>query len=302
MADMNTADPARLEDFAAAYARDPDGKHAAIAAGYAPSVAASTGMRLLRRPEVGAALAVHRQGHFDRVEEMGERLLAAAMVPAFADMRGLLDADGGLKPEGEIDGSLREGFRFYDPRKPLCQRRLLRVRRQGKLAALKFLGKYLRLFDAPAGDEGGPDAARGGFGRRARFAAEYTVDFNGCKAAVRAGYPAGNAANEASLLLKLPAIQGAVGAHARRRFARLGLTPERVLVEIGRVALASPRSWLDDDSRCRPLAEIDDDTLAALDWIDFGGDGRTVLKIRPLDRLAALELLARHYGLIDRYR
>ncbi len=103
-------------------------------------------------------------------------------------------------------------------------------------------------------------------------------------------------------MLKVPAIQGAIGAHARQRFARFGLSPERVLAEIGRVAFASVRSWLDGDGRCKPFAEIDDDTLAALEWIDIADDGRTVLKIRPLDRLFALELLAKHFGLIRRYR
>ncbi len=200
MAGMNTADTSRFADFVAEYARRPNAKQAASMAGYAPGGAARAGVRLLRRPDIGAALAVQRlDDHFDRVEQMGERLLAAAMAQAFADLRGLLDADGKLKPEGEIEGRLLDAFRLYDPRKPLCQGRMWRVRRHGKLAALKFLGKYLRLFDAPAGDERELDAASGGFGRRARFAAEYTVDFNGCKAAIRAGYPAGNAANEASI-------------------------------------------------------------------------------------------------------
>ncbi len=139
------------------------------------------------------------------------------------------------------------------------------------------------------------------FTRPARFAAEYLIDGNGVQAAIRAGYPRAGANSAATRLLNHPRVRADIAARSHERFARAGLTPERVLEEIARIAFAALPSFFGRDGRPLTLADMDDDMLAALSWADIDRDGRTVLAVQPLGKLFALDLLVRHFGLIGRY-
>ena len=132
--------------------------------------------------------------------------------------------------------------------------------------------------------------------RMARFAAEYAVDLNGNQAALRAGYaPKGR--NTASRLLANPDVQAAIAGRSQRLFARVELSAERVLDEIARVAFADLQGLYRGDGTLKDITEIDDDTLAgmAVDTVETPR-GRFV-RLRRLDKLAALALLGRHFKL-----
>jgi hypothetical protein len=94
------------------------------------------------------------------------------------------------------------------------------------------------------------------------FIQEYLVDFNGTQAAIRAGYSEKTARQQASRLLTNVAIGTAIEAGRKQALELVGLTAERILTEVAAVA----------------FAEVGE-------------------PIRPSDKLRALEMAGKHFGL-----
>ena len=67
------------------------------------------------------------------------------------------------------------------------------------------------------------------------FAREYLIDHNGTQAAIRAGYSAHTANEQASALLAKPNIRALVDAGTKKKAQKLELTAERVLADIIRL-------------------------------------------------------------------
>ncbi|WP_434513794.1 terminase small subunit [Dechloromonas sp. ARDL1] len=88
---------------------------------------------------------------------------------------------------------------------------------------------------------------------------------------------------------------------------RLAINNERILREIARLALFDPRSLFNDDGTPKPIAELDDDTAAAIAGLEvleeFEGSGKERVfvgytkKYKIADKNAALEKLCKHLGL-----
>ena len=133
--------------------------------------------------------------------------------------------------------------------------------------------------------------------REKRFVAEYAIDLNARAAARRAGYSETYA--RAAKLMQRPDIRGAVAEHQAPLLERAGITAERVLREVVRIAFADPRKLVHPDGRPRAVQELDDDTAAAVASIQFyeKPNGHRLLRIRLNDKISALVLLARHLGL-----
>ncbi len=68
--------------------------------------------------------------------------------------------------------------------------------------------------------------------RQQRFVEEYLVDLNATQAAIRAGYSAKSACEQASVLLRNPKVAAAVAARASRVTRKAEVTVERVLDEL----------------------------------------------------------------------
>ena len=100
--------------------------------------------------------------------------------------------------------------------------------------------------------------------RQARFVKEYLVDLNGTQAAIRAGYSPRTANEQSTRLLANVHIKAAVDAGAATQHAQLDLTAQKVLTELLGVGYAE---------------------VASTD-------------VRVSDKLRALELLAKHLGLL----
>ncbi len=100
--------------------------------------------------------------------------------------------------------------------------------------------------------------------RQVRFVAEYLVDMNGTQAAIRAGYSKHTAKEQAARLLTNVNVKAAVDAGAAKQHAQLDLTAQKVLTELLGVGYA---------------------TVKATD-------------VRVSDKLRALELLAKHLGIL----
>jgi phage terminase small subunit len=139
------------------------------------------------------------------------------------------------------------------------------------------------------------------------FVAEYLVDYNAAQAAIRAGYSRGDARNAGYRLLRRPKIQAAIAAAQAPHLARLRLDADAVLTELARVAQANVLDYIRFGNGGEPivdLSQIDRDRAAALSELtieEVAGGGRPAIRrtrFRMHDKLAALDKLARHFGLL----
>lgn len=146
--------------------------------------------------------------------------------------------------------------------------------------------------------------------KQSLFVAEYQTDFNGTKAAIRAGYSckAKNRASEIAyqLLQKAP-VKEALQKSMEERLLMIGVQAERVLTELARVGFSDIRSLYNDDGSLKHPRDWDTDTASAVAGIEFmeefEGHGKdrkyigTTKKIRVFDKVRALEILGKHLGI-----
>ena len=137
------------------------------------------------------------------------------------------------------------------------------------------------------------------------FVAEYLVDLNATQAAIRAGYSAKTAEQQASRLLSNAKVAEAIAERMKERASRTEITQDRVLKEYARLAFFDPRKLFDSTGRPKAIHELDDDTaavVAGLDVVNVGnaelGEGE-VLKFKLADKKGALDSVARHLGMFN---
>ncbi len=142
--------------------------------------------------------------------------------------------------------------------------------------------------------------------KQAAFVDEHAVDMNATQAAIRAGYSKRTAKEQATRLLSNVHVAAAIAEGRAARSERVGITADRVLQELARVAFFDIRKALNPDGTMKPLSELDDDTAAAIAGIDLSeirdGEGTPIgvlKKIKIADKLAALDKLARNLGLLQ---
>lgn len=145
---------------------------------------------------------------------------------------------------------------------------------------------------------------KGLVGRRKRFADEYLVCLNGTEAYKRAGYKAKNdhvASVEASKLLAKPDVKAYVEERQKTVADKLGITQERVLLELKRLAFSDPRSvatWGPNGVELRDSKKLTDDEAASLAEVsEKTGQFGSSMSFKMHDKKAALESLAKHLGL-----
>ena len=73
--------------------------------------------------------------------------------------------------------------------------------------------------------------------RQARFVAEYLIDLNATKAAIRAGYSKKTAYSQGQRLLKNVEVASQVADKTGKRLDRLEISADRVLQELAKLAL-----------------------------------------------------------------
>lgn len=146
--------------------------------------------------------------------------------------------------------------------------------------------------------------------RRKAFVTAYLGNGrNATQAAITAGYSVKSAAAQASRLLKDVKISAQVTAVTEKAQAIAGLTLERTLQEVARVAYFDPRR-LYRDGQLIPLHELDDDTAAAVASLEvleeFSGRGEEreldgyTKKLKFWDKNAALDKAMRHLGAYEK--
>lgn len=143
--------------------------------------------------------------------------------------------------------------------------------------------------------------------KQERFVAEYLVDLNATQAAIRCGYSVKTAAQQASRLLTNVEIATAVAVGTAKQLGKLELTAERVKERIGLLAFQDIRKLFDEAGNLRPIHGLSDDAAAMVAGVEVikknaaAGDGviDTVHKVKVVDPIKALEMLAKHFGLLE---
>ena len=74
--------------------------------------------------------------------------------------------------------------------------------------------------------------------RQLRFVAEYVVDLNATRAAIRAGYSPTSAHVQGSYLIRNPVVADAIAVELEARAKRVGISAERVLKELARLSFS----------------------------------------------------------------
>jgi phage terminase small subunit len=139
--------------------------------------------------------------------------------------------------------------------------------------------------------------------RKKVFAAEYLANGqNATQAAIAAGYSRRTAGAAGHRVLKDAEIRAQIEAAAQQAAEKAGLTLDRTLREVARVAYADPRRLYDEDGALKPIADLDDETaavIASVEVEEIGVDGAVigrVRKIRTWDKNAALEKAMKFHG------
>lgn len=135
--------------------------------------------------------------------------------------------------------------------------------------------------------------------KQRRFADEYLVDLNACRAAIRAGYSPSYARGHAYRLIKSGQVAAYLAERQEEARKRLELTQDRVLCELAAVAFANATDFAeiaDGQLRVKSSDEIAPEKAAAITAVEQGVKG---VKLKLGDKLRALELLGRHLGVFE---
>jgi phage terminase small subunit len=143
--------------------------------------------------------------------------------------------------------------------------------------------------------------------KRRLFIAEYLIDLNATQAAIRAGYSVNSAEMQGSRLMTHDNISQEIEAAFEKRLEKIGVSKDRVLTEIARLAFSDNRRLYRKDGSLLMPSEWDDETAAAIAGVEtfeeFSGRGedRTQIgitkKVKVWDKARCLELLGRHLKL-----
>ena len=137
--------------------------------------------------------------------------------------------------------------------------------------------------------------------KQKRFVEEYLIDLNATQAAIRSGYSPDTAGSIGGENLKKPEISAAIAKAMAERSKRTGISQDRVIQELARIAFVNPQNVIDsEDASVREDATEDD--LACIQSVKVktmsGKKGSSVEReIKLNDKMKALELLGKHLGM-----
>ena len=136
--------------------------------------------------------------------------------------------------------------------------------------------------------------------KQTRFVVEYLVDLNAAAAARRAGYSAKRADAIGFDLLRKTEIQSAIELAQRERSARTGITADRVIAEIAKIAFADPRNvmtWGPSGVTLKDSGTLSDADAAIVSEVSESiSQAGSSVKVKLHSKLDALEKLAKHVG------
>lgn len=138
--------------------------------------------------------------------------------------------------------------------------------------------------------------------KQERFCQEYLIDFNGTQAAIRAGYSAKTANEQAARLLTKGSIQNYIQSKQAEFAKKTEITREKVLAEYAKVAFHDIRELYDEDSRLKNIKDLTEETAAGLAGVEVdellleGMQIGVTKKVKRWDKIKALDGLSRVLG------
>lgn len=148
--------------------------------------------------------------------------------------------------------------------------------------------------------------------KRSAFCQEYSIDFNGSAAAVRAGYAKKSARVAASRLLDEKEIQDVIASIINARNKKIELSAERVIGELQAIAFTKTTDFVKvkdvfvgRGKRKKKIrvayieltSDIDEEKQKAIAEISQTKDG---IRLKQHDKVKALELLGKHLGIFEK--
>ena len=144
--------------------------------------------------------------------------------------------------------------------------------------------------------------------KQKRFVDEYLIDLNATQAAIRAGYSKKTAQEQSARLLSKVIVSEAVAKKRKQLEQETGITRERIVREMARLAFFNVKNMFDDCGNPLPVSMLNDDVAAAINGIDVAAIGNNdvgigqVMKYKIPDKNKSLENLAKMLGYMDRDR
>ena len=139
--------------------------------------------------------------------------------------------------------------------------------------------------------------------KQKRFVDEYLVDLDATKAAIRAGYAPKTAAQAGYKLVHKSLVSAAIAREEAARSRRTGITADRVLRELARIAFVDPAKIINmDTAEVLKDATVDDRAVISgvrVKIMISEACNMTEREVKFYDKLKALDILARHLGLYD---
>lgn len=134
--------------------------------------------------------------------------------------------------------------------------------------------------------------------KQKRFIEEYLIDLNATQAAIRAGYSPKTANEQGAQNLVKLSIQKEISKAMAERSRRTGISQDRIIRELARIAFVNPKDVINAEDATLKLDAAEDDlaAVASVKVKTFGEDG-TEREIKMADKIRALELLGKHLGM-----
>jgi phage terminase small subunit len=142
--------------------------------------------------------------------------------------------------------------------------------------------------------------------KQEKFCIEYLIDLNATQAAIRSGYSEKTARQMGTENLSKPVIQERIAELRLQASAESGVTPARVLKELGRIAFADPRNVMRWGAKGVELIDSatlsDDDAATVAEASETKTKGGGSIRLKMHDKVAALDKIARHLGMfVDKH-
>ena len=139
--------------------------------------------------------------------------------------------------------------------------------------------------------------------KQKRFVEEYLIDLNATQAAIRAGYSPQTAREQGCQNLTKLNMQNAIAKAKAERSRRTGISQDRVIQELARIAFVNAADVINTDN-ASVIADAARDDLACIQTVkvkQMSGDkgDMTEREVKLADKLKALELLGKHLGLFE---
>lgn len=135
--------------------------------------------------------------------------------------------------------------------------------------------------------------------KRQKFCREYMEDYNATAAAIRAGYSPKTAGEQARQLLKTECVAAEIERLKAEESKRTGVTKERIMRELAKIAFVDPMEVLDEDGGIR--SDVSKNDRAGVNKIRARRfpDGSVEREVGISDKAKALELLGKMCGAFE---